>query len=119
MSPTSSVFSILVLSSDSDIQSQFKHALKNASVTAAKFASTLPKDVTRRTFDAVIVDIPDFHHAPAMLTALKYNKHMYGQKPLVHQLDEVRMMKEALAAKPNLIKPFHSRTISNGRWEIL
>jgi len=57
MSPTSSVFSILVLSSDSDIQSQFKHALKNASVTAAKFASTLPKDVTRRTFDAVIVEL--------------------------------------------------------------
>ncbi len=57
MSATSSVFSILVLRSDSDIQSQFKHALKNASVTAAKFASTLPKDVTRRTFDAVIVEL--------------------------------------------------------------
>ena len=57
MSLTSSFFSILVLSSDSDIQSQFKHAFKNASVTAAKFASTLPKDVTRRTFDAVIVEL--------------------------------------------------------------
>src|SRR6185436_17803888 len=39
-------------------------------------------------FDAVIVDVPDFHHAPAMLTALKHNKHIYGQKPLVHQLAE-------------------------------
>ena len=57
MSLTSSFFSILVLSSDSDIQSQFKHAFKNASVTAAKLASTLPKDVTRRTFDAVIVEL--------------------------------------------------------------
>src|SRR6266849_238755 len=43
-------------------------------------------------FDAVIVDIPDFHHAPAMLTALKHNKHIYGQKPLVHQLSELKMM---------------------------
>jgi len=57
MSLTSSVFSILVLSSDPDIQSQFKHAFKDASVTAAKYASTLPKDVTRRTFDAVIVEL--------------------------------------------------------------
>ena len=57
MSLTSSVFSILLLSGDADIQSQFKHAFKDASVTAAKYASTLPKDVTRRTFDAVIVEL--------------------------------------------------------------
>ena len=39
-------------------------------------------------FDAVIVDTPDFHHAPMMLTALQHKKHLYGQKPLVHQLTE-------------------------------
>jgi DNA-binding protein Fis len=57
MSLTSSVYNILVLSGDPDIQNQFKHAFKNASVTVAKYASTLPKDVTRRTFDAVIVEL--------------------------------------------------------------
>jgi two-component system nitrogen regulation response regulator GlnG len=57
MSLTSSVFSILLLSGDADIQNQFKHAFKDASVTAAKDASTLSKDVTRRTFDAVIVEL--------------------------------------------------------------
>ncbi|HSS30845.1 MAG TPA: helix-turn-helix domain-containing protein [Nitrospiraceae bacterium] len=58
MSPTSSsAFSILLLSSDQDIQSQFKHAFKDASVTVAKDVSALPKDVTRRTFDAVIVEL--------------------------------------------------------------
>ncbi|NOT21789.1 MAG: hypothetical protein HOP22_03565 [Nitrospiraceae bacterium] len=57
MSLTSSVFSLLVLSGDPDIQSQFKQAFKDASVTAAKDASTLPKDVMRRTFDAVIVEL--------------------------------------------------------------
>jgi two-component system nitrogen regulation response regulator GlnG len=57
MSLTSSVFSILLLSGDPDIQSQFKHAFKDASVTAAKDASTLPRDVTRRTFDAVFVEL--------------------------------------------------------------
>jgi len=57
MSPTSTAFSILLLSSDQDIQSQFKQAFKDASVTVAKDMSTLPKDVTRRTFDAVIVEL--------------------------------------------------------------
>jgi DNA-binding protein Fis len=57
MSPTSSVFSILLLTGDQDIQSQFKHAFKDASVTVVKNAPTLPKDVTRRTYDAVIVEL--------------------------------------------------------------
>jgi two-component system nitrogen regulation response regulator GlnG len=57
MSLTSSVFSILLLSGDPDIQSQFKHAFKDASLITAKDASTLPKDVTRRTFDAVLVEL--------------------------------------------------------------
>ena len=57
MALTSSVFSILLLSGDPDIQSQFKHTYKDASVTVAKYPSSLPKDVTSRTFDAVIVEL--------------------------------------------------------------
>lgn len=56
MSLTSSVFSLLLLSGDPDVQSQVKHIFKDASVTMAKDASALPKDVARRTFDAVIVE---------------------------------------------------------------
>ncbi len=54
-------------------------------------------------FDAVIVDTPDFHHAPMMITALKHGKHVYGQKPLVHQLDEIRMLRDVLARRPGLV----------------
>ncbi len=54
-------------------------------------------------FDAVIVDVPDFHHCPMVLTALKHHKHVYSQKPLVQQLDELRLMKEALAARPECV----------------
>jgi two-component system nitrogen regulation response regulator GlnG len=57
MSHTSSIFSILLLSGDPDIQSQFKYAFKDVSLTIAKFSPTLPKEVTRRTFDAVIVEV--------------------------------------------------------------
>ncbi len=53
-------------------------------------------------FDAVIVDTPDFNHCPMMVTALKHGKHVYGQKPLVHQLDELRILREALKARPGL-----------------
>ena len=69
-------------------------------------------------FDAVIVETPDFHHAPMMLTAMKHNKHVYGQKPLVHQLDELRMMKQALAAKPGLVTQMgNQRASRTGRMQ--
>ena len=54
-------------------------------------------------FDAVIVSTPDHTHAPIMLTALANDKHVYGQKPLVQQLQELRMIDEAMQAKPGLV----------------
>ena len=57
MALTSATFSILLLTSDPDIQSRFKHTFKHAAVTVAKYASALPKDIVNRTFDAVIVEL--------------------------------------------------------------
>lgn len=54
-------------------------------------------------FDAVIVSTPDHSHASIMLTALANHKHVYGQKPLVHQLEELVMMEKAIAARPQLV----------------
>ncbi len=54
-------------------------------------------------FDAVIVSTPDHTHAPILLTAMAHHKHVYGQKPLVHQLEELNMVDKALAARPNLV----------------
>jgi predicted dehydrogenase len=69
-------------------------------------------------FDAVIVDTPDFHHAPMMLTAMKHGKHIFGQKPLVHQLDELRMIREGLAAKPELVTQMgNQRACIEGRMQ--
>ncbi len=69
-------------------------------------------------FDAVIVDVPDFHHAPMILTALKHNKHVYAQKPLVHQLAELRMVRDGLAAKPNLVTQMgNQRSCNKGRMQ--
>lgn len=67
-------------------------------------------------FDAVIVDTPDFHHAAMMLTAMKHHKHIYGQKPLVHQLDELRMIRDGLAARPGLVTQMgNQRACREGR----
>jgi predicted dehydrogenase len=67
-------------------------------------------------FDAVIVDVPDFHHAPAMLSAMKHNKHIYGQKPLVHQLAELKMIRDGLKARPGLITQMgNQRSCNRGR----
>ena len=69
-------------------------------------------------FDAVIVDTPDFHHAPMMLTALQHKKHLYGQKPLVHQLTELLLMRDALAARPGSITQMgNQRACNTGRMQ--
>jgi len=69
-------------------------------------------------FDAVIIDVPDFHHTPMMLTAMKHHKHIYGQKPLVQQLDELRMVREGLAARPDLITQMgNQRACKEGRMQ--
>ncbi len=54
-------------------------------------------------FDAVIVSTPDHTHASIMMTALAHGKHVYGQKPLVHQLEELLMIERAMKAKPHLV----------------
>jgi len=56
MTLSSSVFSILLLSGDSEIQTQFRQAFKDASMTTAKDAAALPREAARRSFDAVIVE---------------------------------------------------------------
>ena len=54
-------------------------------------------------FDAVIVATPDHSHCAIMTMALSRGKHLYGQKPLVHELEELEILGQAVRAKPNLV----------------
>jgi predicted dehydrogenase len=53
-------------------------------------------------FDAVIVATPDHSHCAIMTLALARGKHVYGQKPLVQQLEELEILRRAVLARPGL-----------------
>jgi len=54
-------------------------------------------------FDAVIVATPDHSHCSIMTLALARRKHVYGQKPLVQQLEELQLLSSAAAARPSCV----------------
>jgi predicted dehydrogenase len=54
-------------------------------------------------FDAAIVSTPDHSHCAIMTMALSRGKHVYGQKPLVQQLEELDILERAIRARPNLV----------------
>ena len=52
-------------------------------------------DKESKNFDAVSVSTPDHTHAVVAMGAMQLNKHVYVQKPLAHDIYEVRMLTEA------------------------
>jgi predicted dehydrogenase len=57
------------------------------------FRDMLEKE--EKNIDAVTVSTPDHIHAVASMMAIKMGKHVYCQKPLAHDVFEVRKMTEA------------------------
>jgi predicted dehydrogenase len=51
-------------------------------------------DKEAKNIDSVNVSTPDHMHAPIAVSAMQLGKHVYGQKPLAHDLHEVRRMTE-------------------------
>ncbi|HVV71600.1 MAG TPA: Gfo/Idh/MocA family oxidoreductase, partial [Verrucomicrobiae bacterium] len=51
-------------------------------------------DKEAKRIDSVNVSTPDHMHAPIGMSALQLGKHVYGQKPLAHDLYEVRKLTE-------------------------
>ena len=64
-------------------------------------------------FDAVIVATPDHSHCAIMTMALAKNKHVYGQKPLVQQLEELEILRKAIEARPGLVTQVGAQRIQS------
>jgi len=64
-------------------------------------------------FDAVIVATPDHSHASIMTAALAAGKHVYGQKPLVQQLEELEILERAIRARPDLVTQVGAQRIAH------
>jgi predicted dehydrogenase len=56
-------------------------------------------DQEEKNIDSVNVSTPDHMHAPIGISALQLGKHVYGQKPLAHDIYEVRRMTELARRK--------------------
>ena len=59
-------------------------------------------DKEAKNIDSVNVSTPDHMHAPIGVSAMQLGKHVYGQKPLAHEIFEVRRMTE-LAHQKKLV----------------
>src|SRR4051812_40176877 len=56
-------------------------------------------DKESKNIDSVNVSTPDHMHAPIAVSAMQLGKHVYGQKPLAHELHEARVMADVARKK--------------------
>lgn len=56
MATHSSGFSLLLLTADADLQAQLKQEFKDATITVAKDAVSVPRQAAKRAFDGVLVE---------------------------------------------------------------
>jgi predicted dehydrogenase len=70
-----------------------------------------------KNLDSVNVSTPDHMHAAIGMSAMQLGKHVYGQKPLAHNLHEVRRMTE-LAKEKKLVTQMGIQVHSSAYYRI-
>ena len=72
-------------------------------------------DKEAKNIDSVNVSTPDHMHAPIGISAMQLGKHVYGQKPLAHDLYEVRRMTE-IARQKKIVTQMGIQIHSDGHY---
>jgi predicted dehydrogenase len=86
-----------------DVDEKFLAAAGELAPKAKKFADYRRMlEEMGKGIDAVVVATPDHSHAYAAVLAMNLGKHCYCEKPLAHNVHEVRLMRKA-AKKNNLV----------------
>ncbi len=67
MASSSSIFSILLLTANAEVQAQFRQDFKEASVTIARDAAAFQKEVEKHQFDAVVIESRNAHGGAMLL----------------------------------------------------
>src|ERR1051325_10471475 len=74
-------------------------------------------DKEAKNIDSVNVSTPDHMHAPIGMSAMQLGKNVYGQKPLAHDLYEVRKLTE-FARQKNLVTQMGIQIHSVGHYRL-
>jgi predicted dehydrogenase len=74
-------------------------------------------DKEHKNFDSANVSTPDHMHAAIAMSAMQLGKHVYGQKPLAHDLFEVRRLTE-IAARKKLVTQMGIQIHSNAEYKL-
>jgi predicted dehydrogenase len=73
-------------------------------------------DKEHKNLDIACVGTPDHMHAPNAIASMQHGLHVYGQKPLAHDLYEVRKMTE-MARKKKLVTQMGIQVHSNAAYK--
>ncbi len=74
-------------------------------------------DREHRNVDAVSIGTPDHMHAPMAMSAMAYDLHAYVQKPLAHEIFEVRRLTE-MARRKRLVTQMGIQIHSDGHYRL-
>jgi len=80
-----------------DVDEKFLEAAAAKHPGAKKYFDFRVMLEKEKSLDAVVISTPDHVHARAAVMAMKLGKHVYCEKPMAHNVAEVRAMSEAAA----------------------